>query len=115
MKRSLASLLLLISSSFVFAACATTESGGGPVRMSVEGLDATCAADEDCVPVYVGEMCEDPLCHCVGGAAINATSLPVYNAELAARRSQCDGSSHGVACSCAIHEVACENRLCVVH
>lgn len=113
MKRLLTSVVLLIPLLIVFAACADAEGSGAAVTVTVDGLDSTCAADEDCVPVYVGDMCKNPGCHCPGGAAVNATSLPVYEAEYATKRAQCDGASHGVACSCVIGHAACEHAICV--
>lgn len=91
------SILVVGSGLFFGLGCGDSSSS---TTISVNHYDQSCSVDEDCVHIFVGDMCE---CVCHDGF-INQQDLDQYNADRSAI--ECDGNvdcspcpSRGVRCS----------------
>jgi hypothetical protein len=93
------------------AACAA-EGGSSPIAAS--SYDQSCQVDSDCVAIGIGDPCYPCEVLCPGTAAINASSMAQYTADVARSPS----GSGRVACSCPLYDpasVCCNAGRCAPH
>ena len=78
-------LVAVVVAMLAVSACNTSH------EISVEGYDRTCTTHEDCVRVYVGDVCDNTGCSCPG-AFINAREKERYDREYDERGADCPPS-----------------------
>jgi hypothetical protein len=76
--------------------------------MDASRYDRTCTQASDCAAVYSGDVCA--ACTCPNDA-INAGSLPAWEAEAARARKACGGTPL-ISCDCQQTMTACESGAC---
>jgi hypothetical protein len=91
---------LLLLACLALGACADTS-------INLSDFDTSCAKDNDCVVVNVGDICG---CHC-GNAAINVSSEAAYDAEEQDKQAHCVNNDP---CLCPANgSLACTKGVCV--
>jgi hypothetical protein len=94
-RRGFACVEVLMLRSFGFLAVLALAACAADTTIALTEFDTTCAKDQDCVNVQVGDICG---CDC-GNAAINTKDLAAYQAELANKGMHCNTK---VFCDCAV-------------
>lgn len=95
MRRVLAVLVLL------------TVGCGGSTEITTEGYDQSCEAPDDCLAVFVGDVCG---CSCELDA-INATQSTLWSQERSTKADRCDEVLNCTACPDVV--VDCVENVCV--
>jgi hypothetical protein len=76
-------------------------------KLEPDDYTADCSADEDCVGVAFGDICDDDFCPCPTGA-IHASAREAYDRDRAAI--SCPPWREVLLCRCVFTEAACVER-----